>query len=206
MRWLLALVTAAIFVLGVWVAGGIVTDDFKIAMGLTGLWFVVAGMVVGGIALRRRRLAAPLVIGFGIAAIAVGGFLALTTLRDKVVDEDVALAGVAGNVRLASGSFRSVEHTSSGRATVVRAPDGRRLLTLTGFSTSAGPDLRVRVVPGRGSDGGAEGHLDLGALKGNRGDQQYELPSGFDPPGHTVVVWCRAFSVAFAAAQLEASL
>jgi hypothetical protein len=203
MRWLLAPVAAAVFVLGVWIAGGVVTDEFKLAMGLTALWFVVAAVVVWLVARTRRALAVPLVLGFGVAALAVGGYLGLTTLRDKVVHEQVAVAGTGGNVRLASGEFRSVEHASSGRATVVRAADGRRLLTLTDFDTSAGPDLRVRLAPGDTADGEADDHVDLGALKGNRGNQQYELPRGFDPSGHSVVIWCRAFSVAFAAAHLQ---
>jgi hypothetical protein len=202
MRWLLAPLTAAAFVAGVWVAGGVVTDKFKVAMALTALWFAASGATVAGVAIRRRALAAPLVAGFGVAALAVGGYLGVTTLRDKVVHEDVAVAGVAGTVHVASGTFRSVEHASSGKATVVRLRGGRQLLTLTAFDTSAGPDLRIRLVPGGSTDGGADGHIDLGALKGNRGDQQYQLPSGVDVQGRTVVVWCRAFSVAFAAARL----
>ena len=59
----------------------------------------------------------------------------------------------------------------------MRLPDGRRYLTLRGFSTAPGPDLRVRLVPGGGDDGAAHGNLDLGALKGNRGDQQYRIPA-----------------------------
>ena len=48
------------------------------------------------------------------------------------------------------------------------SPRGTRYLTLTRFSTSPGPDLRVRLGSG----------ADLGALKGNRGDQQYRVPAG----------------------------
>src|SRR4051794_3783198 len=106
MRWLLAPVTAAAFVAGVWLAGGVVTNDFRIAMALTALWFLVAAVIVVGAARKRRRLAAPLVSGFAIAAAAVGGYLAATTLRDTVVHENVAVAGSGGNVRLASGPFR----------------------------------------------------------------------------------------------------
>ena len=65
------------------------------------------------------------------------------------------------------------------------------LLTLTRFATSAGPDLRVRL------DG-----RDLGALEGNRGDQQYALASRLDPAGRSVVIWCRAFSAKFGGARL----
>src|SRR5438874_2258846 len=78
-------------------------------------------------------------------------------------------------------------------------------VTLTGFSTSPGPDLRVRVAPGGGTDGSADGVADLGALKGNRGDQQYDLPAGFVVRGATVLIWCRAFSALFGSAALRAS-
>jgi hypothetical protein len=203
MRWLLAPLTAAAFAVGVWFAGGVVTDRFTVAMGLTLAWGAAFGAGCVLVARRHRTLAAPVLSGFIAAALAVGGYLAATTLRDKVVDEAVALAGAPGNTRAASGSFHSVEHASAGRATVVRRADGRQVLTLTEFSTSPGPDLRVRLVPGDSDDGGADGNVDLGALKGNRGNQQYELPDGFDPSGSaSVVIWCRAFSVAFAAARL----
>lgn len=42
----------------------------------------------------------------------------------------------------------------------------------------------------------------LGALKGNRGAQQYEVPPGTARAGHTVVIWCRAFSATFGSARL----
>jgi hypothetical protein len=203
MRWLLAPLTAAAFTAGVWIAGGLITDRFTVAMGLTLGWGAVFGLACILVARRRRRLAVPVVSGFTVAALAVGGYLAASTLRDKVVDETVAMAGTAGNTRAASGLFRSVEHASAGRATVLRRAGGRHVLTLTEFSTSPGPDLRVRLVPGDSDDGGADGNVDLGALKGNRGNQQYELPGDFrSSRSASVVIWCRAFSVAFAVARL----
>ena len=80
------------------------------------------------------------------------------------------------------------------------------MLTLTRFEVDNGPDLRVYLVPGRvrGEDD-VEDFVDLGALKGNKGDQQYTLPAGVDPARYgSVVIWCRAFSVAFAAAATPA--
>jgi hypothetical protein len=100
------------------------------------------------------------------------------------------------------GSIRSGEHATAGRATVVRLADGRRFLTLAGFSSSPGPDLRVRLVPGDSQNGGARGAVDLGALKGNRGSQQYRIPTGVRVSGRTVVIWCRAFSAPFGSARL----
>jgi hypothetical protein len=76
------------------------------------------------------------------------------------------------------------------------------VLTLTDFAVANGPDLRVYLVPGDGKDTGD--HIDLGGLKGNKGNQQYDLPKDADIGRHrTVVIWCRAFSVAFARATLQ---
>ncbi|HSD78951.1 MAG TPA: DM13 domain-containing protein, partial [Solirubrobacteraceae bacterium] len=192
---------AAVLVAGVWVAGGVVTNDYRASMALTAAWFGIAGAGCLALALRRRALRAPVLGTYVLVAGAVGGYLALTTLRDRVVDERVVTGVPAGtaavdaaggtdsgdaraarprpaNVELARGRFRSGEHATTGRAAVVRVRDGRRYLTLTAFETSAGPDLRVRLVPGDTFDGGADGAVDLGGLKGNRGDQQYRLPGG----------------------------
>jgi hypothetical protein len=55
-------------------------------------------------------------------------------------------------------------------------------------------------------DGDVGGAVDLGRLKGNIGNQQYAVPEGVDvAAGATVVIWCRAFSVNFAQADLRAS-
>jgi hypothetical protein len=149
-----------------------------------------------------------------IAAGVIGAYLGATTLRDRVVDEQVITAAPvpAGPsdsvdakpraVELVRARFRSHEHATAGTAAVVRLADGRRFATLTGFSTSPGPDLRVRLVPGDSADGGAEGAVDLGGLKGNKGDQQYEIPTGVRVRGGTLVIWCRAFSAAFGSARL----
>jgi hypothetical protein len=52
--------------------------------------------------------------------------------------------------------------------------------------------------------GGVREFVDLGGLKGNKGTQQYELPVGLDLARYgPVVVWCRAFSVAFGSAALS---
>jgi Electron transfer DM13 len=51
------------------------------------------------------------------------------------------------------------------------------------------------------SEGEVEDYIDLGSLKGNRGDQQYEIPRNVDLDRYsTAVIWCRAFSVLFARA------
>jgi hypothetical protein len=47
------------------------------------------------------------------------------------------------------------------------------------------------------------GFVDLGALKGNMGDLNYEIPATVDLASHRAVsIWCRRFGVNFGAAAL----
>jgi hypothetical protein len=197
---------------GVWVSGGVISNDFRISMALTAAWFAVSALACLLIARRWRSLTIPVVAAFVLTAGATGAYLGLTTLRDRVVHEQVITAvdprpgareAGRGPLELARGRFRSHEHATAGTARVVRAPDGRRFVTLTSFSTSPGPDLRVRLVPGGSNYGGAHCAVDLGALKGNRGDQQYAVPSRAEVAGRTVLIWCRAFSAPFGSAILR---
>jgi hypothetical protein len=208
---------AVVFLFGVWVAGGVISKDFKTSMALTAAWFLLSGAACLLVAWRSRALRVAVLGTYVLTAGAVGAYLGLTTLRDRVVHERVvtaALATAAGKpapaagrsapaaVEVARGRFRSHEHATTGEAAIVRLAAGRRFLTLTSFETSPGPDLRVRLAPGGSFDGGADGAVDLGALKGNRGDQQYAIPRDVDAAGGTVVIWCRAFSAPFGSARL----
>jgi hypothetical protein len=189
--------------LGVWVSGALLTNDFRASMALTTVWFGVSGVACLLVARRSRPLRVPVLASYAVTVVVIGGYLGLTTVRDRVADETVvAAAGAGANAELLRGEFRSEEHDTAGVASVVRLADGRRYLTLTSFETAAGPDLRVRLVPGDTADGGADGAVDLAALKGNRGDQQYRIPSEVRLDDHTVVIWCRAFSAPFGRARL----
>ena len=214
-RWLAFPAMVVLVVVGVWIAGGLIADSFRVSMALVTAWFILLGVAVFVIARSRHGLAVPLVAGYLIAAAAVGGFL-LLSMRSKTVHEQVVVgrpasstagggATAAARVEEQTGRFTSGEHETNGVASVVRLPGGRRMLTLTRFSTSPGPDVRVRIVPGHTDDGGAKGNVDLGGLKGDKGDQQYELPAGLDPKGYSVVIWCRAFSAVFGSAFLQPS-
>jgi Electron transfer DM13 len=194
------LATAGLVLLGVWVTGGLLTDDFKKSAALTTLFFVLAGAAALGLAKARRDLGIPVLLTFVVVSTAVGGYLAYTTLVDKEVEE----ALVAGD-RVAEGTFRDYAHATTGRARIVRS-SGRAKLQLVDLDTDAGPDLRVYLVPGGYEGGDVEDHVDLGALKGNRGTQQYDLRAGVDTDRYsTVLIWCRAFSVAFGAADLTST-
>jgi hypothetical protein len=106
-----------------------------------------------------------------------------------------------------SGSFRSLEHATTGRAIVLRRPAGRLILRLEHLSTSNGPDLRVylsRVPAGGDLHAYRTGFIDLGALKGNRGSQNYVIPAGTDLAAFkSAVIWCRRFVVGFGVAALS---
>ena len=201
LRLALGPLVAAVVLAGIWAAGGLLTDDFRLAMALTALWLGLAGAAALGVAWRWRPLALP-VLGTALVTAAVaGGYLLYASSVDRVVREQVAIAAPGGNVTLARGAFASAGHETTGTATLLRLAEGGTVLTLTELDTDPGPDLRVYLVTGGPDELGDV--VDLGALKGNRGDQQYDVPAAVDPERHrTVVIWCRAFSVAFGSALL----
>jgi hypothetical protein len=204
--------TAAIVLMGLWATGALITNDFAIAMWLTIAWMSLAGAAALAVAARSRALRWPVLGAYVVTAGLAGAYLGSSVVFDDVVDERVALVSepsarnaASRNVRLRSGSFESVRHPAAGVATAVRLAGGGRVLTLTGFEVDNGPDLRLYLVAGsaRGEDN-VRDFVDLGRLKGNRGDQQYRLPPGLDLGRYsTAVVWCRAFSVLFARAPLR---
>ncbi|MFF5217248.1 DM13 domain-containing protein [Micromonospora sp. NPDC000442] len=111
---------------------------------------------------------------------------------------------------VSSGDFISHEHDTSGSARIVRTADGQHRLELVGLDTSNGPDLRVwltdqPVIEGRDGwhvfDDGR--WVELGRLKGNRGDQGYAIPGDVELSDLTSVsIWCKRFAVSFGAAAL----
>jgi hypothetical protein len=113
----------------------------------------------------------------------------------------------AGPVALASGPFRSLEHATTGSATLVRLPDGTHAVQFEALETSDGPDLYV-YLSDKASDSGeaafGSGFTNLGKLKANRGNQVYDVPAGTDlTTVRSVVIWCKRFSAGFAVAPLE---
>lgn len=125
--------------------------------------------------------------------------------------EQITPAPPAGPVDLLTGSFISHEHTTSGSVRVIENPDGTRQVALVGLETSNGPDVHVWLSAGpvvEGTDGwftaaGYE-HIDLGPIKGNIGDQLYDIPADVDlTVFRTVDLWCVQFSVSFGAAALS---
>jgi hypothetical protein len=110
-------------------------------------------------------------------------------------------------VAVLAGSFHSVAHETKGRATVHRLSDDTKVLRLTEFVTSNGPDVRVYLVAAADAADDATvkqaGFVELGKLKGNQGDQNYAIPSDLDLDKYrAVTIWCRRFGVNFGTAPL----
>ena len=116
-------------------------------------------------------------------------------------------AQASAPIVLRTGRFHGVAHESKGVTTVYQLADGKRIIRLTEFETSNGPDLQLYMVAApdaKDSDTVKNaGFVTLGPLKGNKGDQNYELPAGVDLAKYqSVTVWCRRFGVNFATAAL----
>src|SRR5215207_8493594 len=112
---ILAAAAGAATVAGVFIAGGVITNDFRLSMALTGLWFAAAGAAALLSFRAGRSIGVPLVAGYLIAATATGGYLAATTLRDKTVDEVVATGMPASALPAARGEAAANVQESSGR-------------------------------------------------------------------------------------------
>ena len=79
---------------------------------------------------------------------------------------------------------------------------GQRFLRFEEFETDNGPDLNVYLV--NSSAGGINDFVDLGNLKGNIGDQNYEIPADTNLDVYdTVLIWCVRFSSPFGEATLS---
>ncbi len=118
-----------------------------------------------------------------------------------------ATAQPSGPVALSSGSFVAGSvpgDTAEGKATIYSLEDGGRVLRLENFSTTNGPDLFVTLHTGVNPEQDEGVYYELARLKGNQGNQNYELPVDLDlDKYHSVVIWCRAFNIVFGYATLQ---
>jgi hypothetical protein len=155
--------------------------------------------------LRHRRLVGLAALGATAVTVFV---LAYFEPQKLFVDDRVAEAlPAAATVRtLSAETFRSYEHATSGRARVIATAGGRRYVRFEDFETSNGPALKVYLSAAPPSGPGErfdDRFVDLGDLKGNIGSQNYAIPRDVRLDGYrSVVVWCKRFSVPFAAAAL----
>ena len=129
---------------------------------------------------------------------------------NQKVNEAAPMALSSEPEALYTGKLEGKIHQTSGRATVNKSTDGKEYLRLSDFTTSNGPDVHVLLVRAEDKALGGEivkGELDgveLGALKGNQGDQNYDLPASVDLNKYqAVAIYCERFHAIFGVARLE---
>jgi hypothetical protein len=122
--------------------------------------------------------------------------------QNSTVEENMSDATTPADLKSSMGNFIDAGdgfHKAEGIAKVIDLTDGRTFLRLENLKTTNGPDLYVYLSTGKD----ASDIVNLGRLKGNIGNQNYEIPIGTDLSKYnTVLIWCKAFSTLFGSAQL----
>lgn len=167
--------------------------------------------------LKRRPALTALIAVVGVAGLGFGAywFAPHKALIDERVDEPMpgtpATSGSPTHpgpmITLSQGDFRTLEHDTKGHVKLIHVDEKKLVLHLAHLDTSNGPDLRVLLSTAEAQDDwtiyGKQPFLDLGALKGNIGSSNYDVPDGTDVSKYkSAVIWCRRFGVAFGAAPL----
>lgn len=174
--------------------------------------------------IRNWKISVPVagVVVAGLAWLAFGFFGIHTAFIDEKVDEALpefdAPAAVPSDVETtdtqppttessapvivteSSGAFSGANgYDVSGEAVVLANGTGQRFLRFEDFESSNGPDLNVYLFnPDDSND-----FVDLGDLKGNIGEQNYEIATDVDLERYSVVsIWCVRFGTGFGSAAL----
>jgi hypothetical protein len=160
---------------------------------------------------------ALLLVG-GIAVVVAGWTLFRPELLfvDKTVNEAFpSTAQAASAVRmpadavpLLAGNFHKGAHETRGTAAIHQLPGGKRVLRLTNFETSNGPDVRILLITASGATDNdtVKNSMprEIAPLKGNIGDQNYDIPDDVDLSRYkAVTIWCNRFNVNFGTAPLS---
>ena len=145
----------------------------------------------------------------GLLAVAGASAMAQDSMKQDSMKHDGMMKEEKAKT-LYTGKFHGKVHATEGRATIYQQADGKQLLRLTGFKTSNGPDVHVILVAAKDASDDANflksntDRVELGKLKGNEGDQNYEIPAGTDLGKFaTVSIYCERFNANFGAAPLE---
>jgi hypothetical protein len=127
------------------------------------------------------------------------------SMPDQRIDEEMPAGDQPVMVR--QGQFQDADnlHRGSGSATLYQLPEGAYVLRFEDFSVTNGPDLHVLLAQNPSPTGRADlgETVDLGKLKGNLGNQNYDIPAGVDPTQYeSIVIYCQPFHVVFSVATL----
>jgi hypothetical protein len=151
-----------------------------------------------------------IVIGVPVIAVAWWAFRPEKLFINQRVSEAAPAALSSEPEALYTGKLEGKVHPTSGRATIYKSADGKKYLRLSDFTTSNGPDVHVLLV--RAEDKALDGEIvkgdfdnvELGTLKGNQGDQNYDLPASANLNKYqAVAIYCERFHALFGVARLE---
>ncbi len=191
----------------------------KVAIAAGIVWWLVASAVIGKTMLKRRPdLRTPVRATLAVAAVA-SIVVAFVATRGNTVDEDIVMAEPAApppsgsdrpaapprNVQVLAGRFSGESgHRGEGKAAVVKLAKGGRVVTFSEFDVDPGAgNLRVYLHAGKTESDDLGEFVDLAKLKGNKGDQQYAIPSEVDLKRYSsVLIWCVPFTTRIAEAPL----
>ena len=127
----------------------------------------------------------------------------ITQINQSLSEQQTSQTGNETSDLLLTGSFVGVGdgiHDAQGIAKVIPIEGGGNVLRLEDLIVTNGPDLYVYLS----TDKSASDFVNLGRLKANIGNQNYQIPEGIDITKYdTVLIWCRAFSVLFGSADLK---
>jgi hypothetical protein len=137
-------------------------------------------------------------------------FQKLASIAVLTLAATVTAAYAQNSTPLQTGVFHGQVHSTSGRASIYQEADGKTILRLTNFKTSNGPDVHVLLIAAKDAQDNDNflmnnvERVELGKLKGNEGDQNYDIPAGTDLAKYrTVAIYCERFNATFGAAPLE---
>ncbi|MGH3787164.1 MAG: DM13 domain-containing protein [Pseudonocardiaceae bacterium] len=190
----------------------------------TGAMLRVGALLLGWLvfSVLVRRFVRPPALRTGLIA-AVGLTLLAVTVRPYFIDtraNDALLTGPAAAstqvvtggprgetsqstaVRVSSGQLKGLAgHRGSGSASIVRAPDGSRVVQLEDYDVSSGVTLFLYVVPGVNREQPTANSVNLGKLVENTGNRVVPISEEVDLSGpQTVLIWCEPFTTPIAAA------
>jgi len=208
---------------GAFLAIASVPTGGKVAIAAGVVWWLVMSALLGKFVLQRNPdLRTPVRATLAVAAVASIVTVFVVT-RGNTVDEDIVTAVPAArapseaepesakppptqNVQVLSGRFGGESgHRGEGKAAVVELAKGGRVLTFSSFDVDPGAGgLRVYLHEGKTTSDDLGKFVEIAKLKGNKGDQQYEIPSKVDLGRYdAVVIWCVPFSTRIAQAPLS---
>jgi hypothetical protein len=123
--------------------------------------------------------------------------------QNSTVNENMSEIPMLKDTKPLMGNFVDAGdgfHKAQGVAKVLNLADGKTFLRFENLKTTNGPDLYVYLSTGKD----VSDIVNLGRLKGNIGNQNYEIPTGTHLAKYnTVLIWCKAFSTLFGSAKLS---